>query len=80
MEARLALRADLDWRVEVVPDDFGTSRMLRLRPVVGSRVNGVEGSWETVVPSMMYWDDVRCVLGFGIGEVDVRSTSIETRA
>jgi hypothetical protein len=32
---------------------LGTSRMLSLRPVVGSTVNSREGSWETWYPSMM---------------------------
>ncbi len=58
IEARLALREDLDWRVEDAEEDLGTSRMLRLRPVVGSRVNGVDGSWETVVPSTMYCEQL----------------------
>jgi len=36
-------------------DDFslGTSRMFRMRPVVGSVVDDCPGSWETWYPSMM---------------------------
>jgi hypothetical protein len=36
-------------------EDFsdGTSRMLRVRPVVGSVVEDCPGSWETWYPSMM---------------------------
>jgi hypothetical protein len=32
---------------------FGTSRMFRTRPVVGSVVDDCAGSWETWYPSMM---------------------------
>lgn len=64
----MALRADLVCRVEAVPEDLGTSRMFRLRPVVGSRVNGVEGSWETVVPSMIYCERRYVNGGYRVGE------------
>lgn len=43
----------------VVDDDLldagGTSRMLSLRPVVGSVVCSRAGSWDTWCPSMTYW-------------------------
>ena len=61
-ESERPLGISIDWRLapreglaEDCPEDLGTSRMLRLRPVVGSRVKGVEGSCETLVPSMMYY-------------------------
>jgi len=38
-------------------EEGGTSRMLSWRPVVGSRVEGWAGSWETWWLSMMYWMD-----------------------
>jgi hypothetical protein len=53
-ELRLAGSAVLEDRLEL---DFpaGTSRMLSLRPVVGSTTDSCAGSWETWYPSMMYF-------------------------
>lgn len=46
---------DEDDDLEDLLEDFscGTSRMFRVRPVVGSVVDDCPGSWETWYPSMM---------------------------
>jgi len=38
---------------DLVEDSWGTSRMFKTRPVVGSVVEAWAGSWETWYPSMM---------------------------
>lgn len=60
LEERLSLSdeeecLDDDDLEEDLCEDFseGTSRMFRVRPVVGSVVDDCAGSWETWYPSMM---------------------------
>ena len=61
------LGTSMDWREYELLEDregaeveapFGTSRMLSLRPVVGSVVDFSLGSWAGLKPSMWNWEGV----------------------
>jgi hypothetical protein len=55
VDERLSEEECFDEVLEDLLEDFsrGTSRMFKMRPVVGSVVDDCPGSWETWYPSMM---------------------------